>query len=125
MTTRSNKFGTILIDRQYQSFITQEDVITLCTLDGNHPSHDINLYDIGMSRGNGYGQYEKYVILDVNGKQHRFSQHSTDSQLYDQLKDEDERNEVLYNIFQSVMRNSEDELLNIELDLDEDAEDEE
>lgn len=51
---------------------------------------DLNIRDIGLSRGNGYGQYYAYILICVNGIDKKISRHTTNSQLFD-CEDENEQ----------------------------------
>lgn len=122
----TNKIGIILT--QY-SFINDESVALQCTVDGHWPTYDLWLYDISMGRGNGYGQYKLTVKVQYNSEMHTFTEHSADSQLWDELHDDnlmDERKEeILTSIFESVMQANQNKIEDIEFEIQESELDEE
>jgi hypothetical protein len=98
-------------------FITEGDIIGYCTSDGqNLAGNEIYLYDISMDRTSGYGQYKLYVTIKINGYSFKFTKHSTNSELFDQLKyaEGKEKEMLLEEIFKEVMTDRSSELLEIE-----------
>ena len=119
-----NVVGNIL--SQYD-FISQKQIIDYCTtsIKNEHPKYNIWLYDIGMGKSGGYGQYNMIVKVQFNKEMKTFTKHSTDSQLYDAYqegKDSDKYENILTQIFEEVMDYNEDKLYEIESELEESEE---
>lgn len=55
---------------------------------GQKPADIIEINTAGMS-WEGRGQFKKVVALAIEGEEYNLSVHSTDSQLYDEIKDND------------------------------------
>ena len=55
---------------------------------GQEPADIIEINTAGMS-WEGRGQFKKVVALAIEGEEYNLSVHSTDSQLYDEIKDND------------------------------------
>lgn len=105
------------------NFINQESIVRNCTSDGSCPAYGIWLYDIGMGRSSGYGQYSMKVMLQLDGTMHTFSKHSTDSELFDNLKSaeigSEEYESIMTGIFEDVMEANQDRLPEIEQEIKE------
>lgn len=57
---------------------------------------NIFIKDLGLSRA-GYGQYNAYILADINGVEKRISKHTTNSQLFD-CDDENEQQEGILSL---------------------------
>jgi hypothetical protein len=51
---------------------------------------EVHITDVSMRKENGYGQYSFKAQFEINGEKHETSQHSTDSQLYDEMREQDD-----------------------------------
>jgi hypothetical protein len=61
-----------------------------------NPVNEVEIWDAGMARASGYGQYTKYVNLKIDGVDVTVKVHSTDSEDYDYYS-EAEMNRTLSN----------------------------
>lgn len=57
--------------------------------------HEVNVHSASMNKSHGYGQYTINLKFSWNGEQFKTNIHSTDSKLYDGVRDADDSTEFL------------------------------
>ena len=82
---------------------------------------EVSIIDVSMGHANGYGQYNIIAEYKIDGQKYSYSFHSTDSETYDQLRNEDlsviEKKEMLYYAIEHQLLNLlEDAVSNIILE---------
>ena len=87
--------NVISILPQYSGAITEAQLDQLLPDFWTGINKDILLWDAGIGRTHGYGQYKMTVTLCFGGEEHTFTKHTTDSQLFDSDDVDYQLNEVI------------------------------